>query len=69
MADNDSQLPVRGLASEFTVSVSNAAFTTINPAEDYAQGSTTSGQNGILNQAAVTTAAPIVKVAELVAAP
>jgi hypothetical protein len=58
MADNDSQLPVRGLASELTVSLSNSAFTTINPAEDYGQGSTTSGQNGVLIQGAVTTSAP-----------
>lgn len=58
MADNDSQLPVRAIASQFTTEVANAAGTTINPAEDYAQGSTSSGQNGVLNQAAVTTAAP-----------
>jgi hypothetical protein len=58
MADFDAQLPVRALASEFTTEVANAAGTTINPAEDYAQGSTTSGQNGILSQGAVTTAAP-----------
>ena len=58
MADNDSQLPVRAIASQFTTEVANASGTTINPAEDYSQGSTTSGQNGILNQAAVTTAAP-----------
>jgi len=58
MADNDSQLPVRAIASQFTTEVANASGTTINPAEDYAQGSTTSGQNGILGQAAVTTAAP-----------
>jgi hypothetical protein len=58
MADQDSQLPVRALASEFTASLSNSAFTTINPAEDYSQGSTTSGQNGVLIQGAVTTSAP-----------
>lgn len=58
MADNDSQLPVRALATEFTTEVANAVGTTINPAEDYAQGSTTSGQNGVLIQGAVTTAAP-----------
>lgn len=58
MADNDSQLPVRGLASELTVSLSNAAFTTINPVEEFAQGSTTSGQSGPLLQGAVTTSAP-----------
>jgi hypothetical protein len=58
MADNDSQLPVRALASEFTTEVANAVGTTINPAEDYAQGSTTSGQNGVLAQGAVTTSAP-----------
>jgi len=38
--------------------VANSTGTTINPAEDYAQGSTTSGQNGVLTQGAVTTAAP-----------
>jgi hypothetical protein len=58
MADNDSQLPVRALAVNFTTEVANAAGTTINPAEDYAQGSTTSGQNGVLIQGAVTTVAP-----------
>lgn len=58
MADNDSQLPVRTIATEFTTEVANAAGTTINPAEDYAQNSTTSGQNGVLTQGAVTTAAP-----------
>lgn len=58
MADFDAQLPVRTIASEFTTEVANATGTTINPAEDYAQGSTTSGQNGVLTQGAVTTAAP-----------
>jgi hypothetical protein len=58
MSDFDAQLPVRTIATEFTTEVANAAGTTINPAEDYAQGSTTSGQNGILAQGAVTTAAP-----------
>jgi hypothetical protein len=58
MADFDAQLPVRTIATEFTTEVANAAGTTINPAEDYAQGSTTSGQNGVLAQGAVTTAAP-----------
>jgi hypothetical protein len=58
MADNDSQLPVRALAVNFTTEVANSTGTTINPAEDYAQGSSTSGQNGVLIQGAVTTAAP-----------
>jgi len=58
MADFDAQLPVRTIATEFTTEVANAAGTTINPAEDYAQASTTSGQNGVLAQGAVTTAAP-----------
>lgn len=58
MADFDAQLPVRTIATEFTTEVANAAGTTINPAEDYAQGSTTSGQNGVLAQTATTTAAP-----------
>jgi hypothetical protein len=57
-ADFDAQLPVRSTALEFTTEVANAAGTTINPAEDYAQGSTTSGENGVLDQGAVTTAAP-----------
>jgi hypothetical protein len=58
MADFDAQLPVRTIASEFTTEVANAAGTTINPAEDYAQGSTTSGENGVLAQGATTTSAP-----------
>ena len=58
MADFDAQLPVRTVASEFTTEVANSSGTTINPAEDYAQGSTTSGQNGVLTQGAVTTASP-----------
>ncbi|MGH7975014.1 MAG: hypothetical protein ACREBR_05785 [bacterium] len=58
MADFDAQQPVRAIATQFTTEVANAAGTTINPAEDYAQGSTTSGQNGVLGQGAVTTAAP-----------
>lgn len=58
MADFDAQLPVRAIATEFTTEVANATGTTINPAEDYAQGSTTSGQNGVLDQGAVTTANP-----------
>jgi hypothetical protein len=58
MAEFDAQLPVRALAVNFTTEVANSTGTTINPAEDYAQGSTTSGQNGVLVQGAVTTAAP-----------
>lgn len=58
MADFDAQLPVRTVATEFTTEVANASGTTINPAEDYAQGSTTSGENGVLSQGATTTAAP-----------
>jgi len=58
MADFDAQQPVRTTATEFTTEVANAAGTTINPAEDFAQGSTTSGQSGVLVQGAVTTAAP-----------
>jgi hypothetical protein len=58
MADFDAQLPVRALATEFTTEVANSIGATINPAEDWAQGSTTSGQNGVLDQGAVTTAAP-----------
>jgi hypothetical protein len=58
MADFDAQLPVRSTALEFTTEVANAAGTTINPAEDFAQGSTTAGQNGVLDQGAVTTSAP-----------
>jgi hypothetical protein len=58
MSDFDAQLPVRALASEFTTEVANASGTTINPAEDYAQGSTTSGQNGVLSQTATTTGVP-----------
>src|SRR5579863_1259641 len=58
MADFDAQLPVRTIATEFTTEVANAAGTTINPAEDYAQGSTTSGENNVLTAGATTTAAP-----------
>jgi len=57
-ADFDAELPVRALAVNFTTEVANATGTTINPSEDYAQGSTTSGENGVLDQGAVTTAAP-----------
>jgi len=57
-ADFDAQQPVRALAVNFTTEVANSAGTTINPSEDYAQGSTTSGQNGVLSMGAVTTAAP-----------
>lgn len=59
MADFDAQLPVRALAVNFTTEVANAAGTTINPAEDYAQASTTSGENGVLIMGATTTAAPL----------
>ena len=58
MADFDAQLPVRAIATQFTTEVANAVGTTINPAEDYTPGSTTSGQNGVLTQGATTTAAP-----------
>jgi len=58
MADFDALQPVRTTATNFTTEVANASGTTINPSEDYAQGSTTSGQNGVLLQGAVTTAAP-----------
>lgn len=58
MADFDAQQPVRAIATQFTTEVANAAGTTINPAEDYAQGSTTSGQNGVLSMGAVTTGVP-----------
>lgn len=59
MADFDAQLPVRALAVNFTTEVANAAGTTINPAEDYAQASTTSGENNVLVAGATTTAAPV----------
>lgn len=59
MADFDAQLPIRSIASQATVSISDAAFATIDPAEDFAQGSTTVGQRGVLIQGAVTTAAPV----------
>lgn len=59
MADFDAQLPVRALAVNFTTEVANAAGTTINPAEDYAQGSTTSGENNVLVAGATTTASPV----------
>lgn len=58
MADFDSQLPVRALATEFTTEVADSTGTTIDPVEEFAQGSTTSGQKGPLDQGAVTTAAP-----------
>src|SRR6202521_1547771 len=59
MADFDARLQVRGTAQNFTTEVANAAGTTINPAEDYAQGSTTSGENNVLAAGATTTAAPV----------
>lgn len=59
MADFDAQLPVRALAVDFTTEVANAAGTTINPVEEFPQGSTTAAQMGPLDQAAVTTAAPL----------
>lgn len=58
MADFDSKLPIRALATDVTVEVANASGTTINPVEEFAQASTTSGQKGPLDQGAVTTAAP-----------
>jgi hypothetical protein len=58
MADFDAQLPVRAIQTEFATEVSNASGTLINPAEDYAQGSTTSGENNVLVAGATTTAAP-----------
>jgi hypothetical protein len=57
-ADFDALQPVRTTAPNFTTEVANSVGTTINPAEDWAQGSTTSGQNGVLDQGATTTAAP-----------
>lgn len=57
-ADFDALQPVRTTAVNFTTEVANSGGTTINPAEDYAQGSTTSGENGVLIQGAVTTSAP-----------
>jgi hypothetical protein len=59
MADFDAQLPVRALAINFTTEVADANGITINPAADYAQASTTLGQDGVLDQGATTTAAPV----------
>lgn len=58
MADFDSKLPIRGLAADLTTEIANSSGTTINPVEEFAQGSTTSGQKGPLDQGAVTTTAP-----------
>jgi hypothetical protein len=58
MVDFDALQPVRTTAPNFTTEVANSSGTTINPAEDYAQGSTTSGENNILAGGATTTAAP-----------
>lgn len=59
MADVDSRLPIRTVANgDVVVEVSNSTGTTINPVEEFAQGSTTSGQNGPLVQGAVTTSNP-----------
>lgn len=58
MADADTRLPVRALATDVTVEVADSTGTTIDPAAGFAQGSTTSGQKGPLAQGAVTTAAP-----------
>src|ERR1700688_1573856 len=59
MADFDSRLPVRGLATDLTTEVANATGTTINPVEEFPQGSVTAGQSGNLVQGAVTTADPV----------
>src|ERR1019366_25460 len=59
MADFDAQLPVRAIPTEFATEVANAAGTIINPVEEFPQASTTSGQSGPLDQAAVTAAAPV----------
>jgi hypothetical protein len=59
MADFDSRLPVRGLATDLTTEVANAAGATINPVEEFPQGSVTTGQNGPLMQGAVTTTSPV----------
>jgi hypothetical protein len=58
MVDFDAQQPVRAIATEFTTEVANAAGTTINPVEEFPQASTTSGQYGPLDQAAVTAITP-----------
>lgn len=58
MADFDSKLPIRSLAADNTTEVADSTGATINPAEEFAQASTTSGQKGPLAQGAVTTAAP-----------
>src|SRR5229473_1208830 len=58
MADFDSQLPIRSLAINNVTEIANASAVTINPVEEFAQASTTSGQSGPLIQGAVTTTAP-----------
>jgi hypothetical protein len=58
MADFDSRLPVRGLATDLTTEVANAAGTTINPVEEFPQASVTPGQSGPLDQGATTTSPP-----------
>jgi len=58
MADFDSKLPIRSLAADNTTEIADSTGATINPAEEFAQGSTTTGQKGPLAQAAVTTADP-----------
>jgi len=58
MADFDSHLPVRSDATNFTTEVANASGSTINPVEEFSQGSASAGQNGPLMQGAVTTSAP-----------
>lgn len=58
MADFDSQLPIRSLAVNNCTEIADSTGATINPAEEFAQGSTTAGQKGVLTQGAVTTAAP-----------
>jgi hypothetical protein len=59
MADSSGKQPIRTLATgDVITEVANASGTTINPAEAQAQGSTTSGETGVLGMGAVTTAAP-----------
>jgi len=58
MSDFDAQLPVRTVATEFTTEIANASGVTINPAEEFPQGATTSGESGPLVQGAVTSSPP-----------
>lgn len=60
MADNDSQLPVRAIATQFTTEVANAAGTTINPAQEDGHLATIDSKLNTLGQKASSASVPVV---------